>query len=355
MTTKSRSSLERLWDIEDKFSPLVGTAIGTVYPALSKQAISRKEQTSQKNSKKAADDFKSVVIGPDIVTRSRPPKVKSHVSLPQVEDNLQPEKTAYRDAVYQLSVTHWRSILSFIYRRGYSAPDAQDLTQDFFLTVLEGDLLKQADLASGQFRAFLLELLQHFLITAESRNKARQHGEIQFISWDELLADPSSAMFAPRLEAKYWTAERTFDVRWAATVAERGLRRLAEECATKGRRRVYDILSKYLAADSSDIQYGEVAKALGTDEPSTKRLLHHMRQRYRSLLREEVAKTVEKDSQIDEEIRYLCRALADADRETDEAVWNKWLTAQRKTLVAIRAELWGKSRISRVRRSSQTR
>lgn len=347
MTSKSRSNLEKLWDIEDKFSPLVGTAIGTIYPALSKKAISRRKQKTED----VDHDLKPIVIVSDVANRSAPAKTKPEISQHEIEGNLQSRESAYRDAIYQLSTTYWRSIFSFIHRRGYPVSDAQDLTQDFFLTLLEGDLLKRGDLASGQFRAFLLALLQHFLTNAESKNRRRQQGEVEFISWDEWMADSPSAIKAPRLEAKYWSAERTFDVRWAATVAERGLRRLAEECAAKGRRKIYDVLSRYLAVDSADIEYAKVAKHLGTDEPGIKRLLFRMRQRYRSLLREEVAQTVENESQIDDEIRYLCGALAGADTETDEAVWNKWLTAQRKTLVATTAELWGKSRLSRVRGS----
>ena len=52
------------------------------------------------------------------------------------------------------------------------------------------------------------------------------------------------------------------------------------------------------------------------DNLAIKRLLHQMRQRYRQLLREEVAETIEHPSDVDDELRYLCSALA-AGQETE--------------------------------------
>jgi RNA polymerase sigma-70 factor (ECF subfamily) len=94
------------------------------------------------------------------------------------------------------------------------------------------------------------------------------------------------------------------------TVVERALRRLAEECEAHGRRRVFDALSGALGADRADVHYADLAKHLGTAEATVKRLLHEMRERYRTLLREEVADTVQDLAEIDDEVRYLCAALA---------------------------------------------
>jgi hypothetical protein len=99
-------------------------------------------------------------------------------------------------------------------------------------------------------------------------------------------------------------------VRWAATAAEHALRQLGEECEARGRRRVFDVLSDCLAAERKDVSYPKLAKTLGVSETAVKRLVHQLRQRYRALLREEVAHTVEKPEDVDEELRYLCAALA---------------------------------------------
>ena len=133
---------------------------------------------------------------------------------------------------------------------------------------------------------------------------------MQFVSWDEWMAEAPSRLSISAKEAETWPAEKLFDVRWAATAVEHALRRLGEECEARGRRRVFDVLGDCLAAEREDVSYQKFSKTLGVPEASVKRLVHQLRVRYRELLREEVAQTVEKPEDVDEELRYLCAALA---------------------------------------------
>jgi RNA polymerase sigma-70 factor (ECF subfamily) len=126
------------------------------------------------------------------------------------------------------------------------------------------------------------------------------------------MAEAPSQLWIPARESESWSPERIFDVRWAATVVERALRRLGDECEKRGRRRVFDVLSSCLAAEREDVSYAKLSKTLGVAEVAVKRLVHRLRERYRALLREEVAQTVEKPDEIDDELRYLCSALATA-------------------------------------------
>ena len=216
-----------------------------------------------------------------------------------------------RKALTDLCKTYWRPIFAFICRRGYSIPDAQDLTQDFFLAMIEGDLLKRADPSRGQFRALLLKTLQNFLVDDTIRKRARKRGgDLKFVSWDEWMAEAPSHFSVSAKDAEKWSAEKIYDVRWAATAVEHALRQLGEECEARGRRRVFDVLSDCLAAERKDVSYQRLSKTLGVPEASVKRLVHQLRQRYRALLREQVAQTVEKPEDVDEELRYLCAALA---------------------------------------------
>ena len=214
-------------------------------------------------------------------------------------------------ALAQLCQTYWRPIFAFICRRGYPVSDAQDLTQDFFIMVLEGNLLKLADPSRGRFRSLLLKSLKNFLLdAAEKRQAEKRGGKINFISWDDWMAEAPSQLSIPIRTLESLSPESIFDLRWAATVVERALRRLREECESRGRRRLFDLINGYLIADRADISYSNIAQKLGVAEPEVKRLLHRMRQRYRDLLRDEVAQTVERSGDVDEEIRYLCVVLA---------------------------------------------
>jgi RNA polymerase sigma-70 factor (ECF subfamily) len=225
-------------------------------------------------------------------------------------DSTASEETA-RKALTELCKTYWRPVFAFICRRGYSVPDAQDLTQDFFLMVLEGDLLKRADPSRGRFRSLLLKVLQNFLANDTIKKRARKRGgDMKFVSWDEWMAEAPSHLAISAQEAEAWPAEKIYDVRWAATAVEHALRQLGEECENRGRRRVFDVLSDYLAAERQDVSYQKLSKVLGVPEASVKRLVHQLRVRYRDLLRAEVAQTVEKPQDVDAELRYLCAALA---------------------------------------------
>jgi RNA polymerase sigma factor (sigma-70 family) len=220
---------------------------------------------------------------------------------------------AARQALAELCKTYWRPVFAFICQRGRSVPDAQDLTQDFFVMVLEGSLLKRADPNRGRFRSLLLKALQNFLVDDSVRKHARKRGgNVQFVSWDDWMAEAPSQLSISAGGAESWPAERLYDVRWAATAVEHALRRLGEECESRGRRRVFDVLGDYLAAEREDVSYQELSKTLGVPDTSVKRLLHRLRVRYRELLREEVAQTVEKLDDVDDELRYLCAALAAA-------------------------------------------
>ena len=217
-------------------------------------------------------------------------------------------------ALAELCKIYWRPVFAFICRQGHSVPDAQDLTQDFFAMVLKGRLLQRADRSRGRFRSLVLKALQNFLHDAVDKRHARKRGgDVQFVSWDDWMAEAPSHLSIPEQESDKWSPERIFDVRWAATVVERALRRLGDECEKRGRRRVFDVLNSCLAAEREDVSYAKFAKTLGLQEAAVKRLVHRLRERYRALLREEVAQTVEGPNEIDDELRYLCAALSAAE------------------------------------------
>ena len=177
--------------------------------------------------------------------------------------------------------------------------------------VLKGHLIQRADPDRGRFRSLLLKALQDFLVNVGEKNRAEKRGgNVQFVSWDEWMAAAPSRLSIAPAALESWSPERLFDLRWAATVTEQALRRLREECEAKGRLRVFDALSFCLGAERTDISYSNIAATLGIEEMVVKTLLHRLRQRYRELLRSEVADTVAHPAEVDDEIRYLCAALA---------------------------------------------
>jgi RNA polymerase sigma-70 factor (ECF subfamily) len=229
-----------------------------------------------------------------------------------------PEKQKAREAIAELCRTYWRPIFSYVCWRGYSLEDAQDLTQDFFVMILRNDWFRRADPNRGRFRTFLLTSLSNFLNNVAERNQAQKRGgELKFISWDEWIAEAPSQLSLPDKALNTLSPELFFDMRWAATVVQQTLRRLREECESKGRLRLFDTLSGYLTGENTEASYSDLSAALGIPESAVKKQLYNMRQRYRWLLREEVAHTVENPNEVDDEIRHLCAALAAATDSTE--------------------------------------
>jgi RNA polymerase sigma-70 factor (ECF subfamily) len=220
------------------------------------------------------------------------------------------EQTA-RDALEELCRTYWRPVFLFICRRGYSKEDAQDLTQDFFVKILERNWLQRADVNRGRFRSLLLTSLQNFLVNAAARTHTRKRGgDVEFVSWDDWMAEAPSQLSISAQALDTLPPERLFDLRWAVTVVEQALRRLREECEGKDRLRLFYALSRHLTEEREQVSYANLSATLGVAETAVKNQLHIMRQRYRCLLRDEVAHTVENPADLEDEIRYLCAALA---------------------------------------------
>jgi RNA polymerase sigma-70 factor (ECF subfamily) len=124
------------------------------------------------------------------------------------------------------------------------------------------------------------------------------------------MAEAPSDLSLPAATLESLPPERLFDFTWAATVVEHALQRLREECESKGKLWLFQTLSSHLTDERDEVSYARLSAELGIAETTVKKQLHNMRQRYRSLLREEVSQTVEDPADVDDEIRYLCALLA---------------------------------------------
>jgi len=225
--------------------------------------------------------------------------------------NLQREEPKAREALAELCRTYWRPIFSFVCARGYLTEDAQDLTQDFFVTILKDNWLQHADRNRGRFRSLLLRSLQNFLVNVAEKTHARKRGgDVEFISWDNWAAEELSQLPVSGQALDSLPPERLFDLNWATMVVEHALRRLCEECESKGKLWLFRALSRHLTDDRDEVSYANLSAELGVVEAVVKKQLHKMRQRYRSLLRAEISRTVENPADVDDEIRYLCTILA---------------------------------------------
>lgn len=211
-----------------------------------------------------------------------------------------------RAALETLCETYWYPLYAFVRRRGHSAEQAQDLTQEFFVRLLEKDYLKVVDQSKGRFRSFLLASFDHFLHNEFDRARAQKRGGGRA----QLSLDFRDAEGRYHVEpADVQTPEKLFERRWALTVLDRVLRRLEEEHAEAGKAEFFLNLKGHLLEEPDAVPYAKLAERLAISEAAAKMAVSRLRKRYRLLLREEIAHTVEDAGEVEEEIRHLFEAL----------------------------------------------
>jgi RNA polymerase sigma-70 factor (ECF subfamily) len=209
-------------------------------------------------------------------------------------------------ALERLCCTYWYPLYAHVRRRGYSPEDAQDLTQGCFAHLLRQDFLRGVGPEKGRFRSFLLACLNHFLSDQKDRALAAKRGLRQTpISLD---ADLAERRYREDL-ADGLTPEMAYERRWAATLLERARTRLAEEYAAHGKADLLRRLQEFPLGEPGESSFRDGAARLGLSESALKSAVHRMRRRYRELVREEVAHTVNDSAEIEAEIRHLIEVV----------------------------------------------
>ena len=213
------------------------------------------------------------------------------------------------NALAKLCEAYWPPIYSFIRRRGYSAADAQDLTQSFFAFFLRTKAYARVDRIHGKFRSFLLASVKHFLSDNWDRDRAiKRGGNYEFVLFDQQTAE---AIY-DSASASNSTAESLFDVRWARTLTSSALNSLRQELHSEGKTEIFEQLKSFLIGGTVILSYSEASMRTGLPEATVKTHVHRLRLRYREIVRREVARTVSAPHEIDEELRYLYTVLAEA-------------------------------------------
>jgi RNA polymerase sigma-70 factor (ECF subfamily) len=226
--------------------------------------------------------------------------------------SAQNENQVGQAALAELCQIYWYPLYAFARRRGYSPDDAQDLTQGFFLHLLEHRALTRVDRLKGKFRSFLLACLQNYMSVETHRAQCLKRGGHQrFISLDGEEAE-DRYRHEPIDDL---SPERIFAARWAMTLLDHAMSRLGNEYRSKGKELVFETLQRFagIGTDDAGISYDVAAKALHVGVGTVKTLIRRLRSRYIEMVREEVGRTLSDPGEIDGEIHALCEALMAAE------------------------------------------
>jgi len=206
------------------------------------------------------------------------------------------------EALEQLCRTYWYPIYAYVRRQGHGPHDAEDMTQEFFARLLRLESLKDVAPQKGKFRTFLLASVKHFLADAWDAAKAKKRGGTHTIV---SLDDADAEQRYQNEPAGDVTPDVAFERRWLVTLLERALSGLRKEYARTGKSSQFEQLKEFLSNPAEEGDYDRLAAELGMNSGAVAVAVHRLRQRYRDLVRAEIAHTVSSPQEMEEELGHL--------------------------------------------------
>lgn len=210
------------------------------------------------------------------------------------------------EALERLCRAYWYPLYAQVRRLGNSPQDAEDLTQGFFARMLEKNYLEGADRDRGRFRTFLLMALKRFLATEWDRVRAQKRGGGR----PTLPLNTQVAEQLYQADTTELPADRLYEKQWAMAVVQQSLARLRQEFDQAGKGGEFERLKRFLTVGQGEVPYADAAGELGQSEGTLRVAVHRLRKRFREVFREEVANTVARAEDVDEEFRHLRAVLS---------------------------------------------
>lgn len=210
------------------------------------------------------------------------------------------------DAFADLCADYWPPVFAYLRRCGKSEVDAQDLTQGFFLHLLEHRTTRRADARLGKFRSFLLGALRNYLANQTERDQRQKRGgDCEIVSLD----DPSRGFADPACTA---AASRFYEEKWAQEIVHRALTRLREKFTRENRVELFNGLESFLDLSGESGALDEAASALHLTAGALRTAVSRLRKQFAEQMRLEIARTVSAPHEIEEEFRHLRSVLTNS-------------------------------------------
>jgi len=214
--------------------------------------------------------------------------------------------TRAHEALETLCRSYWYPLYAFTRRQGKSPHDAEDLTQAFFARLLEREAIGKATPEKGRFRSFLLASLKNFIWDEWDKSRAAKRGGSQPpVAFDDL--DAEERYRSEPLDPA--DPEKLFERSWAMLLIDRVLARLEKEFAASGKSKRFEALHPFLLNEPEAGSYVSVAERLAMSTGAVKVAVLRLRERYRELVRLEIAETLAEGDDIEDEVRHLMSVL----------------------------------------------
>ena len=206
-----------------------------------------------------------------------------------------------RERLEKLIGRYWRPVYWALRREGnLNDEESRDLTQDFFIQILEGGVLPGVDPHRGSFRGYLRGALRNFLMNEWRKGAALKRGAGR----KPLPIDFAAAGSEP--PALGADAETALDRAWGRQILDEALRDLEAVLAREGRPRDMEVFRIYdLDPGPEKPSYDEVARRMGFPKAEVWTALRYCRRKMRDLVLEKISPYVQNEQQLFEELHDL--------------------------------------------------
>ncbi|MBL4633519.1 MAG: sigma-70 family RNA polymerase sigma factor [Kofleriaceae bacterium] len=205
---------------------------------------------------------------------------------------------ARRETLGRLFESYWQPLYFYTRRRGLSPTDAEDAIQGFWTSLWERNTIDLLDPMRGRLRAFLKSALRNYLANEHAyRTRFKRGGNTPALSLDFEVAE-SALSFVPD------DPEKAYDRTWSTQIIERCMQRLTKEYESGTRSGPAPALQELFGFQSGST-HQEIADRFGMTLAQVKAFAHRARKRFRELLLEEVATTVDTPPMVVDEAKCL--------------------------------------------------
>lgn len=208
--------------------------------------------------------------------------------LSVVERTRSGDADVRRVALDAIIEAYWKPVYKYLRMKWSLAPDeAADLTQEFFTTALEKDMVEKYDPSRARFRTYLRMCLDGFASNArKAERRLKRGGAVTLVPLDFDTAEGEITRIASREPAVTADVDELFYREWMRALLERSVADLKQAAHESGRAVMFEVFARYDLIDDHEARptYAEMARALGLTAATVTNHLAAMRRQFRSIL-----------------------------------------------------------------------
>ena len=215
------------------------------------------------------------------------------------------EPEARQRALEIMVAAYWKPVYKYVRLRwDKDNEQAQDLTQEFFVRLLEKDFLAQYDPQRARLRTFLRVCVDHLVANEDkAARRLKRGGEVQFLPLDFESAEGELQQIEIPSPG---SMEDFFEREWVRSVFSLSLERLRQECEQRGKLVHFRLLEFYdIDEAGKELTYEQVARQFGLKPSDVTNYLAFARREFRRIVLDQLREMTGSEEEFRREAHTL--------------------------------------------------